>query len=132
MKQALFILLFTIPILTHAQQKESWWKRARERAKQENEEYKKPVAFNSIFDQAGYDIQKGSSLFIDGIACEIIGGGVLAVGSSQSDGDNIAITGGAVAVAGLVLQLVGLSKIGKGGKELRSVKFTGNSVSFVF
>jgi len=135
MKRLPILLFILMPAICLAQKKESWWQRGREEQKQENANNRKPESFASPFDESGYYLQKGGSLILGGSVCEILGAGLAIAGASQKGqdkSDGVVIAGGVIAGAGLIVQMVGFSKLIKSGEVLRKIKFTGNGLSFSF
>lgn len=126
------LLLILIPFIVSAQKKESWWTRGREEAKQQKIENRKPDTFKSGFDEAGFHLQKASSFLMGGTICELLGGGIVALGSSSRGEDKTVIAGAAVAGVGVIFQIIGFSRLTQAGESLRKIKFSGNGLSYTF
>lgn len=136
MIKILFSLLLIIPLAAGAQKK-NIWQRQREATQLEREQRKMNKSFTGKIDESGFHLQKASNYLIYGTVCELVGGGVIAAGSSNNtDGENDAlIAGGGILIAGgIVFQIISAIQLSKAGKNLRESKitFTKSGLSYTF
>lgn len=138
MKKAIIICMLIIPFLASSGQskKELRKERRQQREEKYNEEWSKSKkTFTSNFDESGYYLQKASSFIVTGSVLEILGAATIAVGSNSDSKDAMTVGGATLSAIGLIVQIIGFSKIGKAGDALRKankISFSGTGISYSF
>lgn len=74
--------------------------------------------FQTALKNSGYQLKSGSACVLGGFSLDIIGGALIIAGSTNSTAPALLYVGGGLSVVGLILKIVGFSKINKSGKFL--------------
>lgn len=81
-----------------------------------------PILYKNDINLGGYYIEKGSKLKNYAIILQLVGGGIAILGATQEDGATIAMVGGVIAVVSIPINVIGNSKISKGGRLIKNYK----------